>query len=222
MDDLDYYALALDGDGEPCRVRTSNAGHLLYVGLPSAERAAKVAEQLLSASFHSGWGLRTLADDAVFFNPMSYHNGSIWPHDTAICTAGLARYGIREDVVRLTSGTFEAAVHFNMRLPELFCGFTRSPGEAPIAYPVACLPQAWSAGAAFMLMQACLGLRVDGWTGSIEVTRPRLPIGIDNLTIRHIQVGTVAVDLIFQRVGDRIGAFLADQHEGRVPLIVRS
>ncbi|MGX5828401.1 amylo-alpha-1,6-glucosidase [Mesorhizobium sp. 43Arga] len=222
IEDLNYYALALDGDGQPCKVRTSNAGHLLYVGLPGPERARMVADQLLSASFHSGWGLRTLADDAIFFNPMSYHNGSIWPHDTAICAAGLARYGIRDSVVRLMSGTFESAVHFNMRLPELFCGFTRAAGEAPIAYPVACLPQAWSAGSAFMLMQSCLGLQIDGWTGEIHVTRPRLPIGIDNLVVRHLSVGQAAVDLTFQRVGDRVGAFLAEPHEGLVPLVVRS
>ncbi|WP_181165479.1 amylo-alpha-1,6-glucosidase [Mesorhizobium sp. B2-4-12] len=222
VEELGYYALALDGDGQPCKVRTSNAGHLLYVGLPDPDRARIVADQLLSASFHTGWGLRTLADDAIFFNPMSYHNGSIWPHDTAICAAGLARYGIRDSVVRLMSGTFESAVHFNMRLPELFCGFTRAPGEAPIAYPVACLPQAWSAGSAFMLMQACLGLQIDGWTGEIQVTRPRLPIGIDNLVVRHLAVAGVAVDLTFQRVGDRVGAFLADRHEGLVPLVVRS
>lgn len=222
IEDLSYYALAIDGDGQPCKVRTSNAGHLLYVGLPNPDRARMVADQLLSASFHSGWGLRTLADDAIFFNPMSYHNGSIWPHDTAICAAGLARYGIRDSVVRLMSGTFESAVHFNMRLPELFCGFTRAAGEAPIAYPVACLPQAWSAGSAFMLMQACLGLQIDGGTNEIHVTQPRLPIGIDNLVIRHLSVGHVAVDLTFQRVGDRVGAFLADAHEGLVPLVVRS
>ncbi|UVK57203.1 amylo-alpha-1,6-glucosidase [Mesorhizobium sp. AR02] len=222
IEDLSYYALALDGDGQPCKVRTSNAGHLLYVGLPSPDRARMVADQLLSASFHSGWGLRTLADDAIFFNPMSYHNGSIWPHDTAICAAGLARYGSRDSVVRLMSGTFESAVHFNMRLPELFCGFTRAAGEAPIAYPVACLPQAWSAGSAFMLMQSCLGLQIDGWTGEIHVTRPRLPIGIDSLVVRHLSVGQAAVDLTFQRVGDRVGAFLAEPHEGLVPLVVRS
>ena len=222
IEELGYYALALDGEGQPCKVRTSNAGHLLYVGLPGPDRARMVADQLLSASFHSGWGLRTLADDAIFFNPMSYHNGSIWPHDTAICAAGLARYGIRDSVVRLMSGTFESAVHFNMRLPELFCGFTRAAGEAPIAYPVACLPQAWSAGSAFMLMQSCLGLQIDGWTGEIHVTRPRLPIGIDNLVIRHLSVGQAAVDLTFQRVGDRVGAFLAEPHEGLVPLVVRS
>jgi glycogen debranching enzyme len=222
LDDLNYYALALDGDGQPCRVRTSNAGHLLYVGLPTPERARMVADQLLSASFHSGWGLRTLADDAVFFNPMSYHNGSTWPHDTALCAQGLARYGIRDSVVRLMSETFESAVHFEMRLPELFCGFRRAIGEAPIAYPVACQPQAWSAGSAFMLLQACLGLRIDGWKGEIHVTRPRLPIGIDILTIHHLAVGDRTVDLMFQRVGDRIGAFLAGGHEDLVPLIVRN
>ncbi|RWM11486.1 MAG: amylo-alpha-1,6-glucosidase [Mesorhizobium sp.] len=222
MDDLNFYALAIDGEGEPCKVRTSNAGHLLYVGLPEPERAKMVADQLLSASFHSGWGLRTLADDAIFFNPMSYHNGSIWPHDTALCGVGLARYGERDSVVRLMSGTFESAVHFNMRLPELFCGFTRAPGEAPIAYPVACLPQAWSAGSTFMLMQACLGLEIDGWEGELHVTRPRLPIGIDTLTLRHLSVGDKSVDLAFQRVGDRVVAFLSDRHEGMVPLIVRT
>ncbi|TIQ36454.1 MAG: amylo-alpha-1,6-glucosidase [Mesorhizobium sp.] len=222
VDDLNFYAIAIDGEGQPCKVRTSNAGHLLYVGLPQPERAKIVADQLLSASFHSGWGLRTLADDAIFFNPMSYHNGSIWPHDTALCGVGLARYGERDSVVRLMSGTFESAVHFNMRLPELFCGFTRSPGEAPIAYPVACLPQAWSAGSTFMLMQACLGLEIDGWEGELHVTRPRLPIGIDTLTLRHLSVGGKSVDLAFQRVGDRVVAFLSDRHEGQVPLIVRT
>ena len=169
---------------------------------PSAPR--RVADQLLSSAFNSGWGVRTLAEDEVPFNPMSYHNGSIWPHDTAICAAGLARYDERDSVVQLMSGTFEAAVHFNMRLPELFCGFTRAPGEAPVAYPVACLPQAWSAGAVFMLMQACLGLTIDGWNGEIIVTRPRLPIGIDNLSLRHLARRRGEVDIVFERVGDRV------------------
>jgi glycogen debranching enzyme len=221
MEEQGYYALALDGDGEQCAVRTSNAGHLLYVGLPSPERAERVAGQLLSAPFHSGWGVRTLADSELPFNPMSYHNGSIWPHDTAICAAGLARYKERDSVVKLMSGMFEAAVHFNMRLPELFCGFARAIGEAPVAYPVACLPQAWSAGAAFMLMQACLGVRVDGWTKEITVERPRLPIGIDSLSIRHLEVGGESVDVMFQRVGDRVVSYLDQRQEGLVPLVVR-
>ncbi|MDQ6433907.1 amylo-alpha-1,6-glucosidase [Mesorhizobium sp. LHD-90] len=222
MEEQGHYALAIDGDGLPCEVRASNAGHLLYVGLPSRERAARLSEQLLAGSLHTGWGIRTLAESELPFNPMSYHNGSIWPHDTAICAAGLARYGDRDNVVKLMSGTFEAAVHFSMRLPELFCGFTRLPGEAPVAYPVACLPQAWSAGAAFMLLQACLGLKVDGWKGEIEVTNPRLPIGIDNLAIRHIRVGDASVDVVFERVRDRVVCYLDRRHEGMAPLIVRS
>lgn len=222
MEDAGYYCIAIDGNGDQCAVRASNAGHLLFVGLPGPERAARVAEQLLSGHFYSGWGIRTLADDELLFNPMSYHNGSIWPHDTAICGAGLARYGGRDAVVRLTSSMFEAAVQFQMRLPELFCGFVRSPGEAPVAYPVACLPQAWSAGAPFMMLQACLGLRVDGWAGEIIVDRPRLPIGIDSLTVRRLSVGQVAADVHFRRVGDRVACYLDRQHEGLVPLIVRS
>jgi glycogen debranching enzyme len=221
MEDAGFYALAIDGNGQQCAVRASNAGHLLYVGLPSPERAHRVAVNLLAGSFHSGWGVRTLADGEVPFNPMSYHNGSIWPHDTAICAAGLARYHERESVVKLMSGMFEAAVHFNMRLPELFCGFVRSTGEAPVAYPVACLPQAWSAGSAFMLMQACLGIRVDGWEKEITVERPRLPHGIDNLSLRHIQVGDVRVDVIFERVGDRVACYLDNRSEGLAPLVVR-
>jgi glycogen debranching enzyme len=222
MEERGYYALALDGEGNQCTPRASNAGHLLYVGLPSPERAAKVAQQLLSAPLYSGWGIRTLAEDEIPFNPMSYHNGSTWPHDTAICAAGLARYRSRDGVVRLMSGTFESAVHFNMRLPELFCGFTRVPGEAPVAYPVACLPQAWSAGSVYMMMQALLGLRIDGWRGEIQVENPRLPIGIDNLVVRHLGVGDINVDVIFERIGDRVGCFLDHRSAGRVPLIVRT
>ncbi|MCX8572053.1 amylo-alpha-1,6-glucosidase [Aminobacter sp. MET-1] len=222
MEDRGYYAIAIDGEGHPCKVRASNAGHLLYVGLPSKDRARQLSETLQTAAFQTGWGVRTLADDEIPFNPMSYHNGSIWPHDTAICGAGMAQYGERDSVVRLMSGTFESAVHFNMRLPELFCGFTRSPGEAPVAYPVACLPQAWSSGSAFMLMQACLGLEVDGFESEIRVSRPRLPIGIDTLTIRRLRVGNVEVDVHFQRVGDRVACFLDARDEGRAPLVVRS
>jgi glycogen debranching enzyme len=222
VEELDYYALALDGQGRPCRVRGSNAGHLLFTGLPTAERAGRVADQLLASPFNSGWGIRTLAAGETRYNPMSYHNGSVWPHDTALCAAGLSRYGTRDGVVRLMSGAFEAAVHIDMRLPELFCGFARAAGEAPIGYPVACLPQAWSSGAAFMLLQACLGLSVDGWSGTIHVDRPRLPIGIDRLTIHRLAVGSAAVDLTFQRVGDRVAAFAEGQDPSPVPLLLHS
>ena len=148
LPDLGFYAIAIDGSGQPCRVRASNPGHLLYSGLPSSQRAARVIEQLLSAAFNNGWGLRTLANDESRFNPMSYHNGSVWPHDTALCAAGMAVYGHRQAAAKLMSDLFGAAVHFEMRLPELYCGFVRTVGEPPVGYPVACLPQAWSSGAA--------------------------------------------------------------------------
>ncbi len=215
-----YYALALDGQGVPCRVRGSNAGHLLFTGLPSAARASQVAAQLRGLPFSSGWGVRTLAKGQPRFNPMSYHNGSVWPHDTALCAAGLARYGARDDVVRLMGEVFAAAVHFDMRLPELFCGFDRVSGEAPTGYPVACLPQAWAAGAAFMLLQACLGITVDGARGEIHIDRPRLPNGIDRLTLFHLAVGDVTVDLSFQRIGDRVTAFPEGQGASPVPIIL--
>ena len=135
---------------------------------------------------------------------MSYHNGSVWPHDTAICAMGLSRYGERDGVVRLTSELFEAATSFGMRLPELFCGFPRFAGEPPVGYPVACLPQAWAAGSVFMLLQACLGLTVDGMAGEVAIVDPRLPIGIDRLWIEGLRVGGEKLDLRFENMGDRV------------------
>lgn len=218
MSDVGYYGIAVDGDGQLCRVRASNPGHLLFIGLPTPERATLVAAHLLTPAFHTGWGLRTLALGEVRFNPMSYHNGSVWPHDTALCAAGMARYGDRAAAVRLMRGMFEAAVHFDLRLPELFCGFPRAQGSTPVAYPVACLPQAWAAGSAFMLLQACLGVEIDGWRGEIRVERPALPLGIDHLLVRRIAVNERRVDLVFQRQGDRVNAHLEGRDAATVPL----
>ena len=220
MDDLDFYAIAIDGAGQPCRVRASNPGHLLYVGLPTPGRAAKITQQLLAPPFNSGWGVRTLAQGETRFNPMSYHNGSVWPHDTAICAAGLAHYGERKGVVRLLSETFEAAVHFGMRLPELFCGFQRAAGEPPVAYPVACLPQAWSSGAVFMLLQACLGIRIDGWLKEIHIDRPALPPGIDRVMVQGLLVDDARIDLIFQRIRERVVAYPAEGDECPVRVLM--
>jgi len=206
LPDLGFYAIAIDGTGEPCRVRASNPGHLLYSGLPSSQRATRVIDHLLSAAFNNGWGLRTLADGQARFNPMSYHNGSVWPHDTAVCAAGMAAYGHRHASAKLLSALFGAAVHFEMRLPELYCGFVRRNGEPPVGYPVACLPQAWSSGAAFMMLQACLGITIDGLSGVVQIDRPELPPEIDHLAIRHIAVGNAHVDLAFQRVSNRVAA----------------
>jgi glycogen debranching enzyme len=222
MDEQGFYGIAVDGESALCAVRSSNPGHLLYCGLPTAARAASVAQRLMEHDFHTGWGLRTLASGQARYNPMSYHNGSIWPHDTALCAAGIARYGHRDAAVQLLRSAFEAAVHFDMRLPELFCGFHRVQGAPPIAYPVACMPQAWAAGAPFMLLQACLGVEIDGQRGEIHVDRPRLPDGIDEVRLREVALGGERVDLLFRRVGERVGMFVEGKSAGTPPVRLRS
>ena len=211
MEDEGFYAIALDGDGEQCRSIGSNAGHLLFTGLPSADRAARVTQRMLSAEFRSGWGLRTLAKGQARFNPMSYHNGSVWPHDTSLAVAGMAHYGERDAVAMILGEIYTAASHFHMRLPELFCGFEREPGEGPIAYPVACLPQAWAAGSVFLMLQASLGVQVDAFEGVVTVAAPMMPSGIDRLTVTNLQVGAARVDLNFQRVGDQTVVMPSDK-----------
>jgi glycogen debranching enzyme len=202
--EMDFYAIALDGNGAPCKVRGSNAGHLLFCGVPDAERAAKVASQLRSNLFSSGWGVRTLAEGEPRYNPMSYHNGSIWPHDTSVCAAGVARYGGRAEVVEILSQTFEAANHFGMRLPELYCGFPRIQGQGPAPYPVACQPQAWASGAIFLLLQSCLGISIDGARKEVHVARPALPEGVESLCVQNLPVGDASIDLSFHRMGAEV------------------
>jgi len=215
MEDEQFYAIALDGDGEQCRSIGSNAGHLLFTGLPSRERARAVTKRMLGAEFRSGWGLRTLATGQARFNPMSYHNGSVWPHDTAMAAAGMAQYGERRAVALLLGEIYAAATHFHMRLPELFCGFERIPGEPPIAYPVACLPQAWAAGSVFLMLQAALGVRIDAIEGLVEIDKPLLPSGIERLHITNLQVGDGVVDLAFQQLGTHTVA-IPKRREGAV------
>jgi glycogen debranching enzyme len=199
-----FYAIAIDGNGEQCKVRASNAGHLLFCGVPDTDRGAKVHAQLQCSHSASGWGIRTLADEQARYNPMSYHNGSVWPHDTAICAAGIARYGGRTAVVRILGEMFEVANHFAMRLPELYCGFPRVPGQGPVPYPVACLPQAWASGSVFMLLQAILGVRIDGRHRQVHIERPALPIGIESLKIADLPINEARIDLEFQRIADEV------------------
>jgi glycogen debranching enzyme len=219
MEDEQFYAIALDGDGAQCRAISSNAGHLLFSGLPSRERAHQVTRRMLGAEFRSGWGLRTLARGQVRFNPMSYHNGSVWPHDTVMAAAGMARYGERRAVALLLGEIYAAASHFHLRLPELFCGFKQAPGEPPIAYPVACLPQAWAAGSVFLMLQAALGVRIDAIEGVIEVENPILPAGIERLNVTNLSVGASRVDLAFQQM-DSHTAVIPRRREG--PVSVRT
>ncbi|HYE45940.1 MAG TPA: amylo-alpha-1,6-glucosidase [Caulobacter sp.] len=202
MEEVGGYGIAIDGEGQLCRSLTSNAGHLLFVGLPTAERGRRVIDTLSSAAFSTGWGVRTLARGESRYNPMSYHNGSIWPHDNAVCAAGMGRYGDREHLGRMLRGLFDTASEMGMRLPELFCGFPRRPGEPPVPYPVSCSPQAWAAGSVFMMLQALLGISVDAFAGEVRIERPRLPAGVNRLSLPGLTVGDCAVDLVFERVRD--------------------
>ncbi|MGF6756628.1 amylo-alpha-1,6-glucosidase [Paraburkholderia sp. GAS42] len=215
MEDLGFYGIALDGQGDLCRVMASNAGHLLAFGLAAKERGEAVARGLESALFHTGWGVRTLAADQARFNPMAYHNGSVWPHDNALCARGLARYGAKGAAVRLLQALFQAAVNFDMRLPELFCGFPRRRGEPPTAYPVACLPQAWAAGSPFMMLEACLGITIDAEKREVLIEQPMLPEGIDWLEVSDLKVGDSSVSITFRRVAGKVVAS-AEQGDVRV------
>jgi glycogen debranching enzyme len=203
LEDLDAYALALDGDGAPCRVEASNPGHLLFVGLPSQERAQRLTRRLLSPAFDSGWGLRTLAAGQARYNPMSYHNGSVWPHDTALCLAGMARYGERAAVARIMGDLFEASKTFDGRMPELLCGFTREADAPPIAYPSACMPQAWAAGAPFMMLGAALGLKIDAVRREVRLVRPRLPEGVERIALERLDIAGSSLDIEIRRLGER-------------------
>ena len=178
-DELATYALALDGRKRMCRVRSSNAGHALLTGIARPDHAAAVAQTLLSEDHFSGWGVRTLATSAPRYNPMSYHDGSVWPHDNALIAAGLARYGETRAAAAIFSGLFDACRALeDHRLHELLCGFDRHPGEAPTLYPTACSPQAWAAGSVFLLLQAMLGIQIDAQAGTVELADPMLPAGL--------------------------------------------
>jgi glycogen debranching enzyme len=219
-EDLSSYALALDGEKRPCRVRSSNAGHALFSGIASKEHGRRLAELLLSQRFNSGWGIRTLASGEVRYNPMSYHNGSIWPHDNAMIASGLARYGYTDAALKIFDGLYHTSLGMDLhRLPELFCGFRRRPGLGPILYPLACAPQAWAAGAAFMLLQACLGLHIDARQQRVCFRYPALPKFIEELRIRDLRIGEAHVDLLLKRY-DRDVALNVLHREGTVEIAV--
>jgi glycogen debranching enzyme len=222
VDALSTYALALDGHKAPCRVRASNAGHTLFSGLASPERAARVAQTLLTQEFFSGWGIRTLAASEARFNPMSYHNGSVWPHDNAVIAAGFARYGLKDAALRVFTGLFEASLCVELhRLPELFCGFVRRPGEGPTLYPVACSPQSWAVGSLFMLLEACLGLSIDAPARRITLARPILPDFLTELVLEDLTVGDARLSLVLRGHGEDVAASVV-RRVGQIELLVRS
>lgn len=204
-DELGTYALALDGGKQPCRVRTSNAGQLLFTGIVRADRARMVAADLMRPHFFTGWGIRTVARGEARYNPMSYHDGSIWPHDNALIALGLARYGLKHSVEQVFGALFDAATYMDLRrLPELFCGFRREKGRGPTLYPVACAPQAWASATPFTLLEAALGLEFDDQRGEIRLRNPRLPTFLNEVILRELRLGPSSVDLCVRRHGDDV------------------
>lgn len=190
-EELGTFVIGLDGDKNPCRVKSSNAGQCLFTGIVDEKYAPRLAATLLSKEMFTGWGIRTLATDALRYNPMSYHNGTVWPHDTALSAYGLAAYGFTEEALKVFQGLYEAAMHIDMqRLPELFCGFDRRQGEAPTTYPVACSPQAWAVAAVFILLKACLRIEVDALRKRVTFRQPVVPPWMNNITIHDLPTGT--------------------------------
>jgi glycogen debranching enzyme len=219
-DDLSTYALALDGKKRPCRVRTSNAGQCLFTGIASPERARRVAQSLMREDSFSGWGVRTVAAGEARYNPMSYHNGSVWPHDNALIAAGFARYRLSREVVQLLTGMFDASLFVDLhRMPELFCGFPRRSDEAPTLYPVACAPQAWAAANVFLLLQSCLGLHIDGANRRITFSHPVLPEFLNRVRIGNLRLRDAAVDLHLERHGSDVGLNVL-RRDGEVEIVV--
>jgi glycogen debranching enzyme len=219
-EELSSYALALDGAKNPCRVVASNAGQALFSGIASPEHAHRVADTLLGMASFSGWGVRTVAVSAARYNPMSYHNGSVWPHDNALIALGLARYGLKREVLRIFSGLFDAAGNMELRrLPELFCGFPWRKLNAPTLYPVACIPQAWASATVFALIQASLGLRFDHTVDEIRFDRPMLPDFLDELHMRGLRARNGSADVLFRRHGSEV-AVAVTRRRGEVPIVV--
>jgi glycogen debranching enzyme len=204
-ENLGTYAVALDGAKRPCRVRTSNAGQLLFTGIVRQDRARLVAADLMRPHFFTGWGIRTVARGEARYNPMSYHDGSIWPHDNALIALGLARYGLKHSVELVFKGLFDAASYMDLRrLPELFCGFQREKRRGPTLYPVACAPQAWASATPFTLLEAALGLEFDVKRGEIRLRNPRLPAFLNEVILRDLQLGPSSVDLRVRRHNDEV------------------
>ena len=221
-EEIATFALALDGEKKPCQVRSSNAGHALFTGIADPELARRAARTLMEEASMSGWGIRTIASGEVRYNPMSYHNGSVWPHDNALIALGFARYGFQQYVLRIFEGLFNAASYIDLRrLPELFCGFPRRPGRGPTYYPVACSPQAWAAASLLSLVQASLGIDCDPEKREIRLERPALPGFLDEITLRRVKAGDGFLDFTLRRAGKEV-AVNAIHRSGGARLVLKS
>lgn len=219
-DKMQMYAIALDGKKQPCCIRSSNAGQCLFTGIAQADAAAHTVRHLLDKSFFSGWGVRTIPTSEPRYNPMSYHNGSIWPHDNALIAMGLARYGFKDAALKILSALFDASQFMDLnRLPELYCGFPRRRGEGPTLYPVACNPQAWSSATVFFLLQACLGLRIDAASDRLYFDCPQLPESVAEIKIKNLKIGNGTMDILLLRQAKGV-AVIVPQRTGNTEVIV--
>jgi glycogen debranching enzyme len=221
MEGESFYALALDGDKRPCEVVASNVGHALWTGIIDEGRAASVVKRLLAEDMFSGWGIRTLSSRERRYNPMSYHNGSVWPHDNAIGAAGFSRYRMPWATATVASGLFDASRHFeHARLPELFCGFPRQADYGPVSYPVACAPQAWAAGSVLELLTALIGIEPDAASRRITFHAPVLPPWLRFVELHGLRVGSASLDVAVSRGRDGASVELIARR-GDIELIVR-
>ncbi|MBV9827966.1 MAG: amylo-alpha-1,6-glucosidase [Alphaproteobacteria bacterium] len=220
LDDFGTYALALDGTKRPLRVRSSNAGHALFGGIASPDRASRLGDTLLSPASYSGWGIRTIATGEARYNPMSYHNGSVWPHDNGLIALGFARYGLKTPALHVLEGLFGAAQSFALkRLPELFCGFPRRGNAGPTAYPLACAPQAWSAGSVFALLAAVLGISFVPEQHQIRFFRPALPAWLSEVSLTNLRLGDASIDLVLRRDGSAVATDVT-RRAGPIEIVV--
>jgi glycogen debranching enzyme len=205
-DELGMFALALDGNKQPCRVRSSNAGQCLFSGIATPAQAVRTMESLTAPDFFSGWGIRTIATNESRYNPMSYHNGSVWPHDNALIAFGSKNHREKDVALRVLSGLLDLSLFVDLhRLPELICGLPRRPGKGPTLYPAACSPQAWAAGAVFMALQACLGLTIHARESRIYLYHTTLPEALQRVEIRNLTIGSSVLDLAFERYAETVG-----------------
>jgi len=221
-EELKTYALALDKDKKPCQVQSSNAGHCLFSGIADEEHAKLIMKNLTDETFLTAWGIRTISSSQSRYNPMSYHNGSIWPHDNAIIAEGMKRYGFNHGVIKIMTSIFESSIFMHLhRLPELFCGFSKySDGSSPTLYPVACNPQSWASGAVFLLLQSCLGLSINAAEKRIYFDNPILPAFLERIKITNLKVGQSSVDLAFRRYGQTVAINILDK-KGDIDVIIK-
>ena len=220
MEKAGTYALALDGEKRQVQTVASNAGHLLFSRAVPEARARRVARVLMSPESFSGFGIRTLARGQRPYNPLSYHNGTIWPHDNSLIAMGLSNYGMQKVAAQVLSGAYDASRQFrHYRLPELYCGMGRGEGDLVVSYPVSCSPQAWASGAFFLMLRGCLGLYPDAPRRRLKIVNPHLPPGVQRLTLERLRVGDTRVTVDFTCSGGSCFAAVRDV-EGE-PLAIR-